>query len=95
MYYYYIISLSKKHEDMNNKCCNEAVWDNGIPLKVTNQTDPSVINWDINSLLRALTHNNDPLSQTHCDCKILVNCSLKRGLPSNKAIVFFVFFIFL
>jgi hypothetical protein len=33
----------------NNKCSNKAECDNGIPLKVTNQTDPSIKNWDIES----------------------------------------------
>jgi hypothetical protein len=27
---------------MNNKCSNKAACDNGISLKVTNQTDPSI-----------------------------------------------------
>jgi hypothetical protein len=27
---------------MNNKCSNKAECDNGISLKVTNQTDPSI-----------------------------------------------------
>ena len=33
-----------------NKCSNKAECDNGIPLKVTNQTDPSIKNWDIDMI---------------------------------------------
>jgi len=40
MYYNYIISLK-------NKCRIKAECDNGIALKVTNQTDPSIKNCDI------------------------------------------------
>jgi hypothetical protein len=35
---------------MKQKCSNKAECNNGIPLKVTNQTDPSIKkkeNWDI------------------------------------------------
>ena len=43
MHYYYIISLKKINmKTWNNKCSNKEECDNGIPLKVTNQTDPSV-----------------------------------------------------
>ena len=42
MHYYYIISLTFYHEDMNSACSNKAEYDNGISLKVTNQTDPSM-----------------------------------------------------
>ena len=41
-HYYYIISLKFSHEDMKQKCSNKAECNNGIPLKVTNQTDPSI-----------------------------------------------------
>ena len=48
-HYYYIISLKFSHEDMKQKCNNKAECNNGIPLNVTNQTDPSIKkeNWDI------------------------------------------------
>ena len=44
MYYHYIISLKIKYEDMK-----QSEYDNEILLKVTNQTDPSIQDWDIDS----------------------------------------------
>ena len=41
-HYYYIISLKFSHEDMKQKCSNKAECNNGISLKVINQTDPSI-----------------------------------------------------
>ena len=37
-------NFSKKFnmKTWNNKCSNKAECDNGIPLKITNQTDPSI-----------------------------------------------------
>ena len=44
--YYYIISLKLNMKTWNNKCNNKEECDNGILLKVTNQTDPSINIWD-------------------------------------------------
>ena len=49
MYYHYIISLKIKHEVMKQST-NKAEYDNGISLKVTNQIDPSLQDWDIDSI---------------------------------------------
>ena len=48
MYYHYIISLKIKYEDMKQST-NKSEFDNEILLKVTNQTDPSIQDWDIDS----------------------------------------------
>lgn len=35
------MSLQLKHDDINNTRSNKAACENGMPLRVTNQTDPS------------------------------------------------------
>ena len=81
MHYYYIISL--KNLTWNNKCSNKAECDNRISLKVTNQTHPSIKNWDIDcSLEEQRTRSaqgekeadrENQIICKHCKCVLCVN----------------------